>query len=98
MPAAEKPIETKASIAAKWETAFGVARPRNDLMHAVQSANSTPTTTWDAAFKVHMPVACFPAMPSKMPASDRVILVSQEAPGVPAILHRSRLASAAPPS
>ena len=29
-----------------------VARPRNDLMSAVQSTNSTPTTTWDAAFKV----------------------------------------------
>merc|ERR1719316_1534573 len=64
MQAAEKAIETKASIAAKWETAFGVARPRNDLMHAVQSANSTPTTTWDAAFKVHEPVARFPEMPA----------------------------------
>ena len=30
-----------------------VARPRNDLMHAVQSTNSTPATTWDAAFKVN---------------------------------------------
>jgi hypothetical protein len=59
MPAAEKPVEKPA-----WETAFGVARPRNDLMHAVQSANSTPTTTWDAAFKVHEPVARFPEMPA----------------------------------
>merc|ERR1719316_2366398 len=38
-----------------WETAFGVARPRNDLMSAVQSTNSTPATTWDAAFKVARP-------------------------------------------
>ena len=99
MPAVEKPVKSEASIAAAWETAFGVrragsgvatdiadarqffaqllvdcfelrsdcnviftmlkcfvlaevARPRNDLMHAVQSANSTPATTWDAAFKV----------------------------------------------
>merc|ERR1719316_2035001 len=61
IPAAEKP---PASIAAAWETASGVARPRNDLMSAVQSANSTPATTWDAAFKVHMPVARFPEMPA----------------------------------
>merc|ERR1719395_522996 len=64
MPAVEKPVKSEASIAAAWETAFGVARPRNDLMHAVQSANSTPATTWDAAFKVHMPVARFPEMPA----------------------------------
>merc|ERR1719160_1055272 len=65
MPAAaEKPVEPKSSIAAAWETAFGVARPRNDLMSAVQSVNSTPATTWDAAFKVHMPVARFSEMPA----------------------------------
>merc|ERR1719443_2712629 len=64
MPAVEKPVKSEASIAAAWQTAFGVARPRNGLMHAVQSANSTPATTWDAAFKVHMPVARFPEMPA----------------------------------
>jgi hypothetical protein len=69
MPAAaEKPVKPKSSIAAEWETAFGVARPRNDLMHAVQSTNSTPATTWDAAFKLCLPVARFPEMPAAIPA------------------------------
>merc|ERR1719324_654546 len=54
------PLAAKASITAAWETAFGVPRPRNDLMHAAQSTNSTPPTTWDAAFKATMPVARFP--------------------------------------
>jgi hypothetical protein len=35
----EEPLEPKASIAAAWETAFGVARPRSDLKQAFQSAN-----------------------------------------------------------
>jgi hypothetical protein len=72
-----KPLEAKASIAAAWETAFGVPRPRNELMHAAQSTNSTPPTTWDAAFKATMPVARFPEMPAAaMPSWDRVFRVS----------------------
>lgn len=79
LPAARLPVEgplEKANIAACWETAFGVPRPRNDLMHAILSANSTSTTTWDAAFKAHLPVARFPEMPrAAVPTWDRAFRV-----------------------
>lgn len=65
--------QEKASVAAAWETAFGVPRPRNDILQAFVSANTIATTTWDAAFKAHMPVARFPEMPrhEAMPSWDR---------------------------
>merc|ERR1719214_322236 len=67
MPAAEQPEPTKASTAAAWEKAFGVSRPRNDLMDAVESASSIPSTTWDAAFKVHTPVERYPETAAELP-------------------------------
>jgi len=75
--AAELLEPTKASIAAAWEKAFGVPRPRNDLMHAVLSSNSKPMTTWDAAFQANVPVARHPETPApEMPTWDRVFRVS----------------------
>jgi hypothetical protein len=82
MPAAEKPVKSEASIVAAWQTALLVARPRNDLMHAVQSANSTPATTWDAAFKVHMPVARFPEMPAAEKPDASIVAAWEMAFGV----------------
>jgi len=71
--AQELPLDSKkAPVAAAWETAFGVPRPRNDLLEAI-FAHTIATTTWDVAFKAHMPVARFPEMPSReaMPSWDR---------------------------
>jgi hypothetical protein len=46
-------------------------------MHAAQSTNSTPPTTWDVAFKVAIPVARSTEMPAAaMPSWDRVFRVS----------------------